>query len=314
MFAGDPQEENALPVKWAGQRKEGYLCYALIRMIDLLAKGLVVTGTLLLGAALWRGRQLMAQLPQGHLRQNWFGLNLLVVGFVLGYIGYVIGFSQKSQKENVLLVPLLFLFSAIFMWLTMTLANETTTGLKRMGMLEVQSITDSLTGFYNRRFLEKELPRQVERSRRDGVPLSVLMVDVDHFKAINDTYGHDAGDQVLRRISQLITEGLPEAGIAVRYGGDEIFVMAPETEEGAAEALAQRLRERVETEGYVYVRSPGRTQKIPLTISIGVASMGPRETDAILVLRKADEALHRAKQLGRNRVVVHDPRGSDPAP
>ncbi|MHA2621144.1 MAG: diguanylate cyclase [bacterium JZ-2024 1] len=89
----------------------------------------------------------------------------------------------------------------------MTLANETTAGLKRMGILEMPFITDSLAGFYNRRFLEKELPRQVERSRRDGVPLSVLVVDVDPFKANNDTSGHDAGDEVLRHISQRITGG-----------------------------------------------------------------------------------------------------------
>ena len=160
--------------------------------------------------------------------------------------------------------------------------------------------TDGLTEVYNHRTFQERLTQEIARANRYGRPLSLLMIDVDHFKAYNDTYGHPEGDIVLQDLARLLREVSRNSDTVARYGGEEFAVILPETDGVNAQKIGQRLREQVE--GYLFPGKelmPGGT----LTISIGVATHAPAcSRDALL--QAADTALYTAKREGRNRVCV----------
>lgn len=167
--------------------------------------------------------------------------------------------------------------------------------------LTQRAVTDELTGLWNRRrFIEAGLER-VSYAERYNSPLSMLMIDLDFFKQVNDNGGHAAGDTVLRRFSRLLEENLRESDSAGRLGGEEFAVLLPNTEKEPAAALAERVRKAVEQEQF---RHEGRL--IRMTVSIGVAAYCKEEQGLDKVLQAADRALYRAKKEGRNRVAVAD--------
>lgn len=158
---------------------------------------------------------------------------------------------------------------------------------------------DPLTGLHNRRWLEEILERTVERHARDGHPLAVIMLDVDHFKAFNDRYGHLAGDCALRAVGETVASHLRGTDLAARYGGEELVLVLPETNLQQAVEVADRVRGSVsgtpinDTEGRPL---PG------LTLSAGIAALDPQRADPHALLSEADQALYRAKSAGRNQV------------
>jgi diguanylate cyclase (GGDEF)-like protein len=160
---------------------------------------------------------------------------------------------------------------------------------------------DALTGLLNRRMLDEHLPKEVERAQRYGRSLSLLMVDVDHFKRVNDTYGHAVGDQVLACLGRMLREELRIADRPYRYGGEELVVIAPETTTEGAMVLAERLR--VMAFERTAAASPAGSQ----TLSVGVATLAslPPGADAQALREAADAALYFAKRSGRNRVAAH---------
>lgn len=164
--------------------------------------------------------------------------------------------------------------------------------LKLIGELAVR---DVLTGLYNRRFLMEQLAREVERFVRHGAPCSVVMLDVDHFKQVNDTYGHAVGDEVLRTVSRSMEAQVRQGDLVGRYGGEEFLIVLPMTELESAKALAQRVRAAVETDTR---HAPGS-----VTASLGVAQLLSGEPVDRWLMR-VDEALYRAKAAGRNCVVA----------
>jgi two-component system cell cycle response regulator len=161
------------------------------------------------------------------------------------------------------------------------------------------AITDALTGLYNRRYMESHVSSLVEQARSRGKPLTVLVLDIDYFKAINDTHGHDAGDDVLREFALRIRKSIRGIDLACRYGGEEFVVIMPETDIGVATMVAERLRRRIAGEPFSIQRA-GRT--VDVTISVGIAALGGTD-DAAGIIKRADQALYRAKRDGRNRVV-----------
>jgi len=167
---------------------------------------------------------------------------------------------------------------------------------------EKDSVTDGLTGVYNRRWLDKKIGRLLQRSQMGNRNLSVLMLDVDHFKRFNDTYGHQTGDVVLRRTAGCLSERLRAQDLVARYGGEEFCVLLPETNLDEALTTAKHLLNCVaEME---VTDSDGKILP-PLTVSIGVACCNENE-DATSLLLRADKALYRAKQNGRNRVELSE--------
>jgi two-component system, cell cycle response regulator len=161
------------------------------------------------------------------------------------------------------------------------------------------AITDPLTGLHNRRYMESHLGSLLEQAVSRKKPLTVLVLDIDYFKAINDTHGHDAGDDVLREFSVRIKKSIRGIDLACRYGGEEFVVIMPETDLTVATMVAERLRRRIATEPFP-IQDGSRS--IEVTISIGISALG-RDDTAANILKRADTALYRAKRDGRNRVV-----------
>ncbi len=160
--------------------------------------------------------------------------------------------------------------------------------------------TDPLTGLNNRRYLSNHLSRQISRAKETRKACSVLMVDVDHFKRINDTHGHQAGDEVLKGISERLRFNIRGIDLACRYGGEEFVIVMPEADMPTAEKVAERLRESIADRPFEL--GPGRGQLL-VTASLGVASLEPGDTDSEALIARADKALYAAKAAGRNRVV-----------
>ena len=163
------------------------------------------------------------------------------------------------------------------------------------------AITDGLTGLYNRRYMESHLGALVEQAAARGKPLTALVLDIDYFKSVNDTYGHDAGDDVLREFATRIRKSIRGIDLACRLGGEEFVIVMPETDMAVATIVAERLRRRIASEPFAIAQGPKR---IEVTISIGLATLDTVDDNAATILKRADQALYRAKRDGRNRVVA----------
>ena len=161
-----------------------------------------------------------------------------------------------------------------------------------------EALADVLTGAHNRRWLNERLPRFVARHRRDETPLSVMGLDVDHFKRINDVFGHAAGDHVLRMLADTLHAALRPGDFVARYGGEEFVVILPGTPLSGASAAAERVRARIAGETFAFDDAPALP---PVHVSIGIADLRAEDT-AVTLLGRADANLYRAKQNGRNRV------------
>lgn len=160
------------------------------------------------------------------------------------------------------------------------------------------TIVDGLTGVHNKRYLLETLEREIPRARRHQRPFSVLMFDIDHFKRINDTYGHLAGDYVLKELATLVKGRLRPDDVFGRYGGEEFCALLPETPLDGAGAIAEDLRRRVQERRFVF-----ENEAIPVTVSLGAAELSG-EMDGTALVKGADEKLYEAKRSGRNRVCL----------
>ncbi|MCH8498848.1 MAG: GGDEF domain-containing protein [Marinobacter sp.] len=165
--------------------------------------------------------------------------------------------------------------------------------------LQQQAIRDELTGLYNRRYLEESLERELQRAERAGQPLTLMMIDVDHFKAVNDTYGHQAGDRVLQAVAELLRKRLRAQDIVCRFGGEEFVVILPDT---AAQQTLVRLESWFRKEGLLTVGHEG--QRIDVQFSMGLAEYPTHGRSGEQLLRVADRALYQAKHNGRNQVCL----------
>jgi diguanylate cyclase (GGDEF)-like protein len=172
--------------------------------------------------------------------------------------------------------------------------------VKNRALSEVSS-RDSLTGLYNRWFVMEKIDSELNRALRNGSPMSVLMLDVDHFKRINDTWGHPAGDQVLQGIGKLLRDSCRVYDVPGRYGGEEFCIVLPETKTGNTSVVAERIRERLAATALTC----GDTSVV-VTASIGIAGMDTQNDGHVLspagLIERADQALYSAKHNGRNRI------------
>ena len=163
-----------------------------------------------------------------------------------------------------------------------------------------ESLTDPLTGIANRKAFDLELDRAIEQARAESTPLCLLMCDIDHFKAFNDTFGHQTGDQVLRLVGNCLAENVKGRDTASRYGGEEFAVILPQTALADGVFVADQIRRAVESKKLVKKATGDILGSI--SISIGVSMLGPKDDNAGLISR-ADDCLYGAKRAGRNRVV-----------
>jgi diguanylate cyclase (GGDEF)-like protein len=167
-------------------------------------------------------------------------------------------------------------------------------------VLKQQSIVDPLTGLFNRRYMDETLFRELSRARRKSCPLSLVMIDVDHFKSINDRHGHEAGDTVLRAVAEHIKASVREGDLVCRFGGEEMVILMPECDVQDAGARAEKLRAAIRS---LHVSYGGHTIGA-VTASFGVASYPYHAGDETTLIACADKAMYQAKSAGRDRVVV----------
>jgi diguanylate cyclase (GGDEF)-like protein len=180
--------------------------------------------------------------------------------------------------------------------IALSLAN-----LKLRETLQNQSIRDALTGLFNRRYLEESLERELYRCDRNKKSLGIIMLDIDHFKSFNDTFGHSAGDAVLRELGEFLQNHIRRSDIACRYGGEELTLILPEASVKIVLERAQAI-----CEGVKHLQVEYRRQLLgTISLSLGVAMFPEHGVTGEAVLRAADAALYRAKREGRDRVILH---------
>lgn len=232
---------------------------------------------------------------------------------VLAAVSTPVMLSGPSRTRSPLLVSLapqvafMFVTLIVLLWLLSSRLERLMHTQARTELLADQVSTDTLTGIANRRRLTDELDRLIANARRHGRPLSVVFIDIDRFKRVNDTYGHDVGDEVLIELARRLEGAVREGDLVGRWGGEEFLAIAPESDLVQAEQVAQRCWERVRGTDFATAGA--------VTASFGVAALSDGD-DRWTLLRRADTALYTAKSQGRDRVVaIDDAHGaSTPAP
>ncbi|GGK39402.1 diguanylate cyclase [Pseudomonas koreensis] len=233
----------------------------------------------------------------GGLRFLAAGLAAQILGIGVGLVVFAPAFiPQTSPLQLYACLPLLMLYPLALGWICFRQAY--TLGLHKRELLAL-SRTDSLTGLLNHGAWKDQLEVEFQRCRRQQQGAAIALIDIDHFKPINDTYGHVAGDIVLRQLSKMLKQNLRAADVAGRYGGDEFCVILPDLPLFNAAQAMEALRERFATLGYE------QNPALKVSLSIGLAAYDPSHGDATRWLNDADQALYEAKATGRNRVICN---------
>jgi diguanylate cyclase (GGDEF)-like protein len=277
--------------------------------MEHLLNGLIIVGALILIFSLVPSHRLVAQIPPGKIRSNWQVLRVLIIIFLCGYVCYVVvnwnGALDNYRTVSHFIVPVVYFLGACFVYLVSTFALETAAHIRRATVLDLENITDPLLGIHNRRYLDHRLRQEVLRAVRYKLPLSILLVDIDHFSQVNDAYGRVVGDFVLTSLSKLAVSTARNTDVVARYGGEEIMVIATNTPLSGAVTFAERLRIAV---AEAIMVPPGEStggRMVRVTVSIGVTEVGPDTGTVIALVKSADDALARAKAQGRNIVFVN---------
>jgi diguanylate cyclase (GGDEF)-like protein len=233
--------------------------------------------------------QLLTQLEyeESEAREHWRRL-----------VGHRAELSRKLDREVSLQVAALDYFQS----LRRQIRNPKVVEMATFLATERSAITDGLTGLYNRSFFDLSLRRELKRARRYGLAFSLVMLDLDDFKLVNDRHGHPAGDEALQRSSRVVQNGVREIDIACRYGGEEFAIILPETSRTGAYIVSERIRSDIKE---LFEHDPIGTPRISLSVSGGIAIYPTDSNSAEGLLRMADRALYRSKHEGKNRITLH---------
>lgn len=272
-------------------------------MLMFLQMCFIITGCIYLSLSLVPIRRLIMEVEDNDLKKKWKILISLIVFFIVFYV--IFAFNLWIRREIVhslsIIVSLMLLCGGVFCYLVGKLALQTMKDVKSLAILQHESVTDVLMGIKNRRYFDQKICEEVALSKRYKLPLSIIMLDVDYFKNINDTYGHKVGDEVLRSLAELILGVVRDTDIVARYGGEEVVIITPNSGKQEAELLAERLRRVIEN---TIVTTISTTQEVvQVTASMGISSMNHVITDKDALIEEADAALYIAKNQGRNRVI-----------
>lgn len=277
-------------------------------MVTQVSIVLIGLGLLIILGAMRRTQNLIRILPDSG---QWPSLRNLMMFFAVGYAVYLYFLISGSPFNKDLVASEVFFLSSLFMLMAVRFAYTTIHDILRLDEFEELANTDELTGMFNRRAIMHLLKDEYQKARRFGFPLSVAMVDLDHFKRINDTYGHLSGDLVLKEVAKVLKKGLRRIDVLGRYGGEEFLCILPSTAADGAVIMGERVRRQVkmlrfEVAGPEQLK-PITEEEVPsgetitVTVSVGVASMDSSMTDPEHVVSAADTALYAAKEGGRDQ-------------
>ena len=181
--------------------------------------------------------------------------------------------------------------------------------LSRLSTLREMAIRDGLTRCFNHKYFKLRLDQEMQRAKRYKMELTMAMLDIDHFKNVNDSHGHPVGDMVLAYLSSIILASVRSTDVVARYGGEEFAILLVQASAAEAGVIANRMRERIASSGFTVPKDDGGELKIPLTVSMGVTQQLPTD-DLAALIRRADECLYESKRGGRNRVTVQGPEAA----
>jgi len=263
---------------------------------------LIILGVGVLTFALFFISKIIVAQKTGGIKGQWIFLRYFIIFSIIGYIGFCVFMPSGADSSNLVISIILFC-GAVFVLMVCCLTMQTIKDIKHIGTLERENITDPLMDIYNRRYLELRLKEEMTRTQRYKIPFSLLLLDVDHFKLINDQYGYIAGDQVLSKMGHVIIDQVRETDLVARYEGEEIAVLLPNTGGGEAIFAADRLRQIIEQTSFSVATV--QNSDLHCTVSIGVTASLEDSTNIIDFLHAAESALCHAKQTGRNRVLLY---------
>lgn len=232
-------------------------------------------------------------------RRSWRVLVALMVLSLISYGVVAVGFSIGFDFDLKGMISVTLLAGAMFVSIVTRVSLSTVDNLVRV---HLESITDPLTRAYNRRFCDQRLNEEISRAHRYKRPLSILMFDLDHFKRINDTYGHQYGDLVLRTVADVVKGMVRNCDYFCRYGGEEFLVILTETDLPGAEVVAERMREAIDV--HIFANPTDANKRVPVTLSIGLTTLatGKKDDLATQLIERADQCLYQCKTAGRNTV------------
>jgi diguanylate cyclase (GGDEF)-like protein len=288
LLVGDSQEQSIDLVATYGQSRDNHANQAAEAGRISMARSVLEAGVTLIADNTAHSPYITPEQAAHIVERSLLGLPLVADGRGLGVA--LLGYNKSHQ------------FSTNDLWLGKQAADQIALALAKLQLYEeVQqlAITDELTGLINRRGLFEFGRREIERSLRFGRPLSVIMLDIDYFKQVNDQFGHFVGDQVLRGLAQLCRQNVREVDILTRYGGEEFAILLLESDKVHAYQVAERLRKVIE-----HSRIPTDKEQLQVTISLGVATLAKDVQELESLLEMADQALYIAKQSGRNKTVA----------
>ncbi len=272
-----------------------------------LKDSLIISGAIILALAITPVWKLFQQLPKTKLRLQWGFLISLILVFIVGYLAFWQQSQQKPVDIESLTVPFVFFCGSIFVLMVNHLSLKTTKDMMQIYTLKRDSITDPLLGIFNRRYLDKRLSEEISQAQKYQHPLSLFIIDIDHFKKVNDTYGHQVGDQALQHIAKLVKNAIRDFDIVARYGGEELVVILPKTEPCDGHKLAERLRNIIATQPIkLSNHNDGSEYSIEITASIGITGLTQSNAFNDDLIQSADKALYQAKQGGRNLVMLNE--------
>ncbi|MFD0824981.1 GGDEF domain-containing protein [Neobacillus sp. M.A.Huq-85] len=214
------------------------------------------------------------------------------------FLKYTTYFTEEDSISLIEMVALIF-NSLVNAAILLTVSYLRLRYIKLLKQMQKLIVIDSVTGLYNRRYFDLYMEKTIPFMKRIKRPLILLMLDIDHFKQVNDNNGHLCGDQALRHISEIIKRNVRNTDAYVRLGGEEFAIILPNTQLAEGQSIAERIRGAVERSNFTYKHIP-----VPITISIGVTLYCGENVDDFI--EKADQALYRAKESGRNQVVCFD--------
>ncbi len=263
---------------------------------------LVLLGAAALTAALYPAFRIVRRLPKGPTKKYWGVLITLIIVFIGGYIAYYVEESGAKLVNVKFIVPAVFLGGGIFVLIILLLSLQTLKVLKKLHTLEEENITDSLMQIYNRRYFDRRMHEEFSKAKRYGFPFSVILFDIDNFKTINDEYGHNIGDMILKKIGKDLLCCTRDVDIPARYGGDEIAVIVPNStiEEAAA---AERITGLIRNGPLTVTRKGSKEVSIRYSVSVGVASLNDAMKSPEDLIHAADEMMYRAKKAGRDTII-----------
>jgi len=265
--------------------------------------GTTICGIIILATSLFPCIKIIRLLPKEVIRKQGIFLFCLILLFILGNIIYTIQILNSEFSYANLIVSGILFGGSIFVLIVCLLTLTTIKDIQRNYILE----NDPLMGIYNRRYIERRLEEEMNRSKRYNLSLSLLMLDVDHFKQVNDTYGHQVGDIVLKKLAQVIVGLARKTDFVARYVGEEIVIVLPNTPISAAALMAERCRNQVQKKLIISSDESGGKTIDGITVSIGVSSRLDENSDMHKLIEHADMALYKAKERGRDQVVIYDP-------